>query len=116
MRSSVAPFRVDVDQAAVDRIRDRLASAHWASAPADDADWIYGTDAAWLRELVAYWVDEERPPGGMRHLRHLDAITAARLIEIRRCEPARVAIARRCRGHLHPSGLEPLSLRLTHFA
>lgn len=57
MRSSVTPFRVDADQAAVDRIRDRLASAHWASAPADDADWIYGTDAAWLRELVAYWVD-----------------------------------------------------------
>lgn len=51
------PFRVDVHQATIDRIRDRLASAHWASAPKDDVNWMYGTDAAWLRELVDYWIE-----------------------------------------------------------
>jgi microsomal epoxide hydrolase len=50
------PFLVNVEQGAIDRIRDRLACAHWANAPADDVDWVYGTDVAWLRGLVQYWI------------------------------------------------------------
>lgn len=48
-------FRVDVDDAVVERIRNRLLAAHWAPVPQDDADWVYGTDARWLFRLVDYW-------------------------------------------------------------
>lgn len=38
------------------RIRDRLANAHWANPPDDDADWTYGTDRRWLQGLVDHWL------------------------------------------------------------
>ena len=49
------PFRIDIDPAHINRILGRLADMRWPEAPADDADWRYGTDLAYLRELVAYW-------------------------------------------------------------
>jgi pimeloyl-ACP methyl ester carboxylesterase len=51
------PFRVEVPEAVVERIRHRLHQARWTAAPDDDADWVYGTDAGWLRRLVAHWLD-----------------------------------------------------------
>ncbi|HSW19068.1 MAG TPA: epoxide hydrolase [Ramlibacter sp.] len=49
------PFRVEVDEHVIERIRRRLLDAHWAPAPSDDADWTYGADARWLRALVEHW-------------------------------------------------------------
>jgi pimeloyl-ACP methyl ester carboxylesterase len=48
-------FRVDVDDALVQRIRMRLSDAHWTPCPIDDQDWRYGTDAHWLRDFVDHW-------------------------------------------------------------
>lgn len=55
MSSAIEAFRVDVADAVLQRIHRRLLDAYWAPAPVDDADWAYGTDAAWLRGLVDYW-------------------------------------------------------------
>jgi microsomal epoxide hydrolase len=51
------PFRADVPDAVIEGIRQRLQHAHWAAAPDDDSHWAYGTNAGWLRRLVAYWLD-----------------------------------------------------------
>lgn len=55
--STPQPFRVEVPDAVLGRIRERLQQAHWAVAPDDDHDWVYGTDARWLRRLVTHWLE-----------------------------------------------------------
>lgn len=55
-------FRVEVDQATLDRIQARLADARIGYRPADDAGgpgpWKYGTDATYLADLIDYWRDD----------------------------------------------------------
>ncbi|MDO8769267.1 MAG: epoxide hydrolase [Burkholderiaceae bacterium] len=51
----VSPFQVHIDIDIIERIRGRVVDAHWTSAPKDDQDWTYGTDAAWLKRLAVYW-------------------------------------------------------------
>lgn len=47
-------FRIDIPQAALDDLRDRLARTRWpAETPA--AGWSQGVPLGYLRELVAYW-------------------------------------------------------------
>ncbi|RYG09230.1 MAG: epoxide hydrolase, partial [Burkholderiales bacterium] len=48
-------FTICVDDAVIERIRQRLLDARWAVAPADDAEWKYGTETDWLHGLVDYW-------------------------------------------------------------
>lgn len=55
--SLVRPFAIDVPQPVLDRLRAKLALARVGYAPADDCDWRYGTDAAWLATLLDYWRD-----------------------------------------------------------
>lgn len=50
------PYRVELAPAVLERLRSRLAAAHWAPAPDDDADWTYGTDRRWLQGLVDHWL------------------------------------------------------------
>jgi len=50
------PYRIDVAQAVLDDLRARLARVRWPDEVAG-ADWEYGTDPAYLRELVTYWHD-----------------------------------------------------------
>ncbi|GAB3346548.1 epoxide hydrolase family protein [Modestobacter lapidis] len=53
---AVQPFRVDVPQAEVDDLADRLTRTRWpAPAPADAEDGSRGLPAAVLRELVEHW-------------------------------------------------------------
>ena len=49
-----APFRIDVDQAVLDDLHDRLARTRLADEP-DGAGWEYGTNGVYLAELVEYW-------------------------------------------------------------
>jgi pimeloyl-ACP methyl ester carboxylesterase len=49
------PFRYRAPDAALDDLRRRLAATRWP-APLGDG-WTYGTDGAWLRDVVAYWRD-----------------------------------------------------------
>lgn len=56
MSSQAQPFRIDVPEAVLTRIRERLQSAHWAPLADDEGDWRYGTDGRWLRRLVEHWL------------------------------------------------------------
>jgi pimeloyl-ACP methyl ester carboxylesterase len=50
------PFRIDVPEAVLADLRDRLARTRWP-AVVEGVGWDRGTDPAYLRELVAYWAD-----------------------------------------------------------
>ena len=47
------PFRVDVPDAVLDDLRDRLARTRWPDQ-IPGAPWEYGTDLAYLRDLCDY--------------------------------------------------------------
>ena len=47
-------FTLRIDDAQLADLRDRLARTRWPDQ-APDAPWAYGTDVAYLRELVTYW-------------------------------------------------------------
>src|SRR5687767_15064275 len=49
------PFTIDVPEAQLDDLRSRLDRAHWPE-PLDGAGWDYGTDQAFLRDVVAHWI------------------------------------------------------------
>jgi pimeloyl-ACP methyl ester carboxylesterase len=51
---TIRPFRVEVPQAALDDLQQRLAATRYAAAaPADD--WSYGTPVSYLRDMVERW-------------------------------------------------------------
>jgi pimeloyl-ACP methyl ester carboxylesterase len=50
------PFAINVPDATLTDLRERLARVRWPDAP-PDAGWNFGTDVAYLRELVDYWRD-----------------------------------------------------------
>jgi pimeloyl-ACP methyl ester carboxylesterase len=52
----VTPFRIDVPDAVLADLRERLARTRWPAAVAG-IGWDRGTDLGYLRELVAYWAD-----------------------------------------------------------
>jgi pimeloyl-ACP methyl ester carboxylesterase len=49
------PFVVHVDDAVLADLSDRLSRTRWPDAPPHGAPWEFGTDLAYLQELVAYW-------------------------------------------------------------
>src|SRR5581483_5340466 len=51
---SIHPFHVDIPQATLDDLRERLARTRWPDE-VEGAGWGYGTNVAYLKELVAYW-------------------------------------------------------------
>jgi pimeloyl-ACP methyl ester carboxylesterase len=56
MAARAEPFRLRVDQGAIDDLRARLALTRFPDqAPGEP--WAYGTDVAYLKRLVAYWRD-----------------------------------------------------------
>ena len=54
--TAVAPFRVAVPEGVLTDLRRRLDATRYPAA-LPGAGWDYGTDDAYLRELVAYWRD-----------------------------------------------------------
>jgi epoxide hydrolase len=50
------PFHVEVAQADLDDLRDRLVRTRWPTEATADP-WEQGTPLSYLKELVAYWVD-----------------------------------------------------------
>ena len=60
MRDATAhpePFVSRTEPSALDDLRTRLRATRWPDAP-EDAEWLFGTDIAYLRELVAYWAQK----------------------------------------------------------
>ncbi len=53
----IHPFRIDVPDKTLDRIRARVAEYPWHEMP-DDGGWAYGTNLDYMKELCAYWLDE----------------------------------------------------------
>jgi len=51
------PFAHITPDEQLDDLRRRLRATRWNDAP-EDAGWSIGADSGYLRELVAYWVDE----------------------------------------------------------
>jgi len=51
------PFQISVPDSVLDDLRDRLARTRFPDQ-LDDAEWRYGTELNYLRELCAYWRDE----------------------------------------------------------
>lgn len=52
--STVKPFKIDVQQAVLDDLQNRLQQTRWPDAP-ENVGWRYGTDPVFLQNLVAYW-------------------------------------------------------------
>jgi pimeloyl-ACP methyl ester carboxylesterase len=55
--AGIRPYRVNVPQADVDDLRERLARTRWAP-DLPGTGWERGVPTAYLRELAAYWADE----------------------------------------------------------
>ncbi len=53
----IHPYRIDVPDETLDRIRARVAEYPWHEMP-DDGGWVYGTNLDYMKELCAYWLDE----------------------------------------------------------
>ena len=53
----IRPFRINVPQADLDDLRDRLARTRW-TADLPGTGWERGVPAAYLRDLAAYWEKE----------------------------------------------------------
>jgi pimeloyl-ACP methyl ester carboxylesterase len=52
----MTPFRIEVPDAVLADLRERLARTRWPAA-VEGVGWDRGTDPAYLRDLVAYWQD-----------------------------------------------------------
>lgn len=55
---SVQPMTIDVPQAVLDDLQDRLSRTRWPKKVPEGGGWSYGTDTTYLRELVDYWRHE----------------------------------------------------------
>ena len=51
-----APFRIQVPDATLADLRERLARVRWPDE-APGAEWAFGSSLAYMKELVAYWKD-----------------------------------------------------------
>jgi pimeloyl-ACP methyl ester carboxylesterase len=47
-------FRIAIPEAALEDLQVRLARTRWPDDPGNE-QWLYGTNRAWLQDLVAYW-------------------------------------------------------------
>jgi len=89
---SMKPFRVDVPDAALDDLRQRLARARWPE-PATVPDWSQGVPVDWLRALCDHWATgydwrrlEERLNALPQFVTDLDGVDV-HLIHLRSPEP-----------------------------
>ena len=55
--STIAPFRIDIEQAALDDLRQRLENTRWPDAETPN-DWSQGLPLAYAKALRDYWRDE----------------------------------------------------------
>src|SRR5450755_4410487 len=54
---SIHPFHMDIPQATLDDLRERLARTRWPDE-VQGAGWDYGTNLDYLKALVAYWQNQ----------------------------------------------------------
>lgn len=51
---NITPFKIEVDQTVLNDLQNRLQHTRWPDEP-EGADWNYGTNPTYLKELVTYW-------------------------------------------------------------
>ena len=56
LADDVVPFKIQVPDAVLEDLKHRLEQARFADE-IPDANWDYGTNAAYLKALVSYWRD-----------------------------------------------------------
>jgi hypothetical protein len=54
--TEILPFRIDIPQAELDDLRDRLARTRWPDQ-LPGVGWDYGIPLEYVRELASYWRD-----------------------------------------------------------
>src|SRR5262249_17959790 len=52
--AAVRPFRIKVDDAVLTDLKERLARTRFPDQ-LDEADWDYGVELSYLKDLVTYW-------------------------------------------------------------
>ncbi len=57
MSDAIRPFRIEIPQADVDYLHDRLAHARWAG-DLPGVGWARGVPLSYLKELAEYWRTE----------------------------------------------------------
>src|ERR1700722_2237827 len=55
--SAPRPFRVDIPQATIDRILNRVRDTQWPDR-LDATDWRYGTNWDYMKALAQYWGEQ----------------------------------------------------------
>jgi hypothetical protein len=55
MKSEISPFRIEVPGDVLSDLRRRLEDTRWP-CDVEHSNWSAGTDLAYLKELVAYWL------------------------------------------------------------
>ncbi|MBX3064556.1 MAG: epoxide hydrolase [Anaerolineae bacterium] len=53
-QESVKPFKIDVPQATLDDLQERLKRTRWTDGT-ENTGWEYGTDLGFMKELADYW-------------------------------------------------------------
>jgi pimeloyl-ACP methyl ester carboxylesterase len=56
MNAAIRPYRIDIPQAAIDDLKQRLRQTRWPHAVAED--WSRGQPVAFIRELADQWLDD----------------------------------------------------------
>ncbi len=54
---TATPFKIEIPEAALTDLRERLKRTRWPTDLMPEAGWTYGTNNAYLKELCAYWAD-----------------------------------------------------------
>jgi pimeloyl-ACP methyl ester carboxylesterase len=52
----VEPYRIEIPHTAIEDLQNRLRRTRWAD-DFGNADWRYGVEQSWLKEMVSYWAD-----------------------------------------------------------
>jgi len=73
-QGAVVPFKIHVTDAVLSDLKERLARTRFPGEIAN-SNWDYGTNLAYLKELVAYWRDRYDWRAAERRLNQLDQFT-----------------------------------------
>ena len=57
MTDAITPFQIDIPQDDLDDLTQRLMRTRWPQEIGDNSDWQAGTNLAYMRELVEYWIN-----------------------------------------------------------
>ena len=55
--SQITPFKIEIPDAQLDDLKQRLANTRWVDAKTVD-DWSQGIPLAYMQELCAYWAND----------------------------------------------------------